>query len=226
MQHTQSLSVAEHGYAFFDVDNTLIALNSMLSFQDYWYQLYPDSEAESLYRADLMAHLHEHACWETVNKLYYRHFAGRSVAALADAGNRWFCHKRRETRFYCQAVLAELRDHQARGSEVVLVSGSFPAVLEPIARDLGIAKILAAQMEVSAGIYTGFLSAPPMVGAGKREAVKALLSSAALAQASYAYGDDVSDIPMLSVVGHPVVVAGGRLSSAEAEKLGWRLIAV
>lgn len=107
-----------------------------------------------------------------------------------------------------------------------MVSGSFPAVLAPIARDLGIEKILATHMEVRAGLYTGYLSSPPMVGAGKRDAVRALLSSDAVAESSYAYGDDVSDIPMLSSVGHPVVVAGGRLSSVDAERLGWRLIAV
>ncbi|WP_049723220.1 HAD family hydrolase [Gilvimarinus polysaccharolyticus] len=218
---------AEHCYAFFDVDNTLITQNSMLSFQNYWYQMYPDLAAESLYRADLMTHVHEHACWETLNKLYYRHFSGRSVAALTDAGESWFKQQlQRSDGFYYQAVLRELRRHQENGFEVIMVSGSFSAVLTPIARDLGVEKILSSQMEVRAGVYTGYLSAPPMVGAGKRDAVKALLCNTRVAQSSYAYGDDISDIPMLSLVGYPVMVSGGRLSRTEVDKLGFRLITV
>ncbi|WP_052480794.1 HAD family hydrolase [Gilvimarinus agarilyticus] len=225
MSNSQTFVNPKRGYAFFDVDNTLIRINSMLSFQDFWYDLYPDLNAESSYRADLHTHLHSHACWETVNKLYYRHFAGRSVTALSQAGERWFRHCRSASEFYCQPVLDELRQHQRAGYQVVFVSGSFPAVLSPIARELGVTQILATQLEQQEGVVTGYLTAPPMVGAGKRDAIRSLLASQGIAEVSYAYGDDVSDIPMLSVVGNPVVVAGGRLSPAQTKKLGWRLIA-
>ena len=224
MNSNQTLVEPEHGYAFFDVDNTLITLNSMLSFQDYWYRLYPDLTAESSYREDLRTHLHAHACWETVNKLYYRHFAGRSVTELTQAGESWYQQCRESSDFYCQPVLDELRKHQRSGYQVVLVSGSFPAVLTPIARDLGVSHILATQLEEQAGFVTGYLAAPPMVGAGKRDAIRPLLGGKAIAELSFAYGDDVSDIPMLSAVGNPVVVAGGRLSLAQVKNLGWRLI--
>jgi phosphoserine phosphatase len=42
-------------------------------------------------------------------------------------------------------------------------------------------------------------------------------------QASYAYSDSITDLPMLEVVGHPVVVNPDAELAAIAEERGWEM---
>jgi phosphoserine phosphatase len=68
--------------------------------------------------------------------------------------------------------------------------------------------VLCARPEVRDGVLTGGLLGGPMIGEGKRAAVRAVLRAhpEAAARDCYAYGDHISDLPMLAEVGHPVVV--------------------
>ncbi len=213
-------------YAFFDVDDTLISVKSMLSFQEFWYQKYPDPEAERRYLADLRAQLHPGACWALLNRVYYSHFAGRSEAAVIEAGQQWFEQLRSaEPGFFHGQVVEELVEHSRRGRPAVFVSGSFPALLEPIAKVLGVELILAIRLEVQNGFYTGDILPPQTIGEGKADAIRQFLAERQVSAANcYAYGDDVSDLPMLKAVGYPVVVAGGRGLEAQAREFGWRVI--
>ncbi len=213
-------------YAFFDVDDTLISVKSMLSFQDFWYKKYPDPEAEYRYRADLRSQLHPGACWASLNRLYYSYFAGRSEAAVIEAGRQWFelLHSTKEDFFHAQ-VVEELAAHSRQGRPAVFVSGSFPALLEPIANALEVELILATKLDVQDGFYTGDILPPQTIGEGKAEAIRQFLAKRQASAANcFAYGDDVSDLPMLQAVGHPVVVAGGRDLEAQAREFGWRVI--
>lgn len=214
------------GYAFFDVDDTLISVKSMLSFQDFWYERTGDREGESAYREDLRRHLHPGASWEFLNRLYYRHFAGRVPEQVAALGRQWLRReKQNRAAFYHARPLAELREHQRVGREIVFVSGSFPALLAPIAEELGVEHVLATELEVRDGIYTGEIHLPQTIGEGKAEAVRYFLQARRVAPAlCFAYGDDVSDRPMLEAVGQPTVVSGGRELEQWARRQGWRVI--
>jgi HAD superfamily hydrolase (TIGR01490 family) len=213
-------------YAFFDVDDTLISVKSMLSFQDFWYQKYPDRAAECRYRADLRTRFRPDACWASLNRLYYSYFAGRSEAAVIEAGRQWFEQLHAGKRdFFHSTVVADLLEHASSGRPAVFVSGSFPALLKPIAKFLGVRDVLATQLEVRDGLYTGAILPPQTIGEGKAEAIRRFLSERQVPAAScYAYGDDISDLPMLEAVGHPVVVPGGRGLEAQARVLGWRVM--
>jgi phosphoserine phosphatase len=79
--------------------------------------------------------------------------------------------------------------------------------------------------QVVDGVYTGELEGPFCYGAGKVEAIEELArwDSLDLAQC-YAYSDSSSDLPMLSAVGHPVVVnPDGRLER-HARLHGWPVV--
>lgn len=222
----QKTRLNDIGCAFFDVDDTLISVKSMLSFQDYWYEQTCDAEGQQAYKEDLQRHLHPGACWNFLNRLYYRHFAGRDPQQVAELGRLWLAHAKEErAQFYHARPLAELRAHQEVGRPVVFVSGSFPALLEPIAEELGVAHILATQLEVEDGRYTGRLLPPQTIGEGKALAMRNFLREQGMNPAHcFAYGDDVSDLPMLQAVGRPTVVSGGRKLEAQAKVLGWRVI--
>ncbi len=226
MKCEQKMAV-EGAYAFFDVDDTLISVKSMLSFQTFWYDQTGDELGRACYEQDLRQHLHPGACWESLNRLYYRHFAGREAKRVAALGRAWFERERQsETPFYHARPLAELEMHQRQGREIVFVSGSFPALLEPIAQELGVVHILATRLAVKDGRYTGEILPPQTIGSGKAEAIGEFLSQKQCSpEGCYAYGDDISDFPMLRAVGRPTVVSGGRELEARARAMGWRVIA-
>lgn len=213
-------------YAFFDVDDTLINVKSMFSFQDHWYASVGDAEGREAFLTEMNGMRAADAPWEDLNRRYYAHFAGRSVAAVAACARAWYATLERETPgLYHDAVVAELRRHQVNGVVPVFVSGSFPALMAPVAERLDVRHILATTMEVVDGRYTGAILPPQTIGAGKAEAVRAFLAARDVSPGvCHAYGDDISDAPMLAFVGHPTAVAGGRGLQAHAESLGWRVI--
>ncbi|HXP95311.1 MAG TPA: HAD-IB family hydrolase [Telmatospirillum sp.] len=214
-------------FAFFDVDETLISIKSMVSFQDYWFIATGDDEARASFWRDMARLRDGKASRETLNRCYYASFAGRAVGAVADLAVAWFNEMSATTRdLFHPSVVAALFRHQDIGQEAVLVSGSFPALLSPIAARLGVRHILASDMEVADGCYTGRILPPQTIGLGKAEAMTAFLQRAGVSPSRcHAYGDDISDLPMLGAVGWPVVV---REDDAEmvavARSRGWPVL--
>ncbi|WP_111641104.1 HAD family hydrolase [Marinimicrobium alkaliphilum] len=213
-------------FAFFDVDDTLIDVKSMLSFQAFWYASRPDNGERERYLREIEQHLHERASWEVLNRRYYHYFAGRKVVDVEQAGREWFrWQTASRDDFFHAGSLAELRWHQAEGREPVFVSGSFPALLQPVADHLGVRQILATRMEVAGDRYTGEILPPQTIGTGKAEAIGLFLEAVGgKSDDCYAYGDDISDLPMLQAVGHPRVVSGGRGLVECARERGWTVI--
>ncbi|HLN25283.1 MAG TPA: HAD-IB family hydrolase [Patescibacteria group bacterium] len=215
-------------FAFFDVDDTLISIKSMFSFQAYWYAIAGDPRGRSLFEDEMNRLRGEQVSWEVLNRRYYAYFAGREVAAVERIAAGWFSHVERTTPggLYLPTVVARLQAHKARGEVPVFVSGSFPALLAPVAARLGVEVMLATTLETAGGRYTGAILPPQTIGEGKAEAIRAMLARTGVAaECCYGYGDDISDLPMLLAVGHPIVVRGGRGLEAEGERRGWPLLA-
>jgi HAD superfamily hydrolase (TIGR01490 family) len=214
---------APPAFAFFDVDDTLIAIKSMFSFQDYWYGRGREPGQRQAFEMDMDRLRNENAPWEELNSRYYAHFAGRAAAEVAKLGTEWFSvmeHTR--PKLYQTKVVERLRQLQADGVVPVFVSGSFPALLAPVAERLQVRHLLCCRPEIKDGLYTGRLIPPQTIGAGKAVALLAFLEErGVLPSVCHAFGDDITDRPMLEAVGHPVVVAGGRALEAHAASVGW-----
>jgi HAD superfamily hydrolase (TIGR01490 family) len=210
------------GVAFFDVDGTLLRLTSLVSFYEYYVRGFaPVERARSLdaladlLRADLPR--------EEANAAYYRLIAGEPVADMAAAGRRWFAQVLLQG-FVDGAVHAQLDVHRAAGRAIVLVSGSFPACLEPVAAHLGADRVLCSRPEIAHGRYTGWIGTP-MIGDAKAAAVAAVLDELAPGTPSWAYGDHESDLPMLEQVRTPVVVGADPVLTRLARERGWEVLA-
>ncbi|MFT6532883.1 MAG: HAD superfamily hydrolase (TIGR01490 family) [Limimaricola cinnabarinus] len=210
-------------YAFFDVDDTLVRTKSMFSFFRYWCEDWlRDPALLSQFEAHFAAAHAVGTPREELNRDYYRFLAGADPLKLADAGESWGRGVIEDELFHAPAV-AQLRDMARQGITPVFVSGSFEEALEPLARHLGVRHILATKMLIGpGGFYSGEIDAPQTIGAGKAVAIATFLSEQDLTAAEcWAFGDDVSDIPMLECVGHPVAV-GSNVGLAEAAKSrGW-----
>ena len=132
----------------------------------------------------------------------------------------------RDDDFLISNVAARLKMHQLDGYEPVFVSGSSEDFIYPIAKFLGVKYILATRMLVDCnGYYTGEIVSS-MIGDGKRDAVKIFIeNNDAISDNCLGYGDHISDLPFLKILGFPHVVAYEHQELFHiAKENGWPII--
>jgi HAD superfamily hydrolase (TIGR01490 family) len=105
-------------------------------------------------------------------------------------------------------MLAEVHAHQDAGRPAFIVSAAGNGIVESLARVLGMEGGIGTRYEVDAeGSFTGRFDGPFVYGPGKVEAMEAFAARHEIdLDASYAYSDSLSDLPMLRAVGNPVAV--------------------
>lgn len=213
-------------YAFFDVDDTLISNKSMFSFMDLYFEIFPDKTLQTRFNEEMGLLIKNNTSWEIANKIYYSYFVNFTVKNVELVSQAWFTqYANNKEQFYQQNVIAKLREHQADNVSCVFVSGSFVELLTPIAQDLDIEHILAINVAKYAGVYTGEIIPPQTIGLGKAQAIRDFIRTHnANKYDCFAYGDDISDVPMLESVGNPVAISGGRNLVDHALKVGWPVI--
>ena len=92
----------------------------------------------------------------------------------------------------------------------------------PLGELLQADEVMASRCGVSAGRFTGELSSGPLSGTAKAEAAEAWATQSGVdLSESYAYADDMSDLPLLELVGHPVAVNPERRLEKLARSRGW-----
>ena len=218
--------------AFFDVDCTICATRSTDSLIWHRARQHPAWRhrlwlASLVWRAPMLW-LVDKASRSMADKLVYAQFAGLSEARLhADAD---LCCETLLRPSCFVAALAEIAMHRAAGRRVVLVSGGTDRVLAPLAARLG-ADLVAQRLEVRNGRFNGAYrsydglageEAPDSQSARKAAALRHyIVRHGVVPDQSYAYGDSVNDIAMLSEVGHAVAVNPDRRLRREAARRGW-----
>jgi len=116
------------------------------------------------------------------------------------------------------------QQHLDAGQRVWLVTATPVELAQIIAQRLGLNGALGTVSEVVDGRYTGRLVGEMMHGEAKAEAVKALAAREGLALARCsAYSDSINDLPMLSLVGEPVVINPDADLKAVAREQGWQV---
>jgi len=213
--------------AFFDLDKTVIAKASMVAF------------GRPLYRAGMISRwLVVRALW---SQLLFEH-----RGADEERMRKFRESALRVTRGWDQARISAIvrdtltevidpivydealdliREHQREGRRVYLVSASPEEIVAPLALYLGVDEAIASRAQLDEdGRYTGeveFYSYGPF----KAEAIRELAVTRGIdLDASYAYSDSATDLPMLEVVGHPSVVNPDRALRREAVERGWPLL--
>jgi len=119
--------------------------------------------------------------------------------------------------------LARLSWHITQQHQVFFVSGTPGFLARAIARSLpGRIEVIASELEVCSGYWTGRLAGAHMSGKAKCRAVRALAEQRGLRlDLSYAYGDQIADVPMLEAVGHPFAVNPVARLRRIARRRGW-----
>jgi HAD superfamily hydrolase (TIGR01490 family) len=127
------------------------------------------------------------------------------------------------------AALQLLQDHLAAGDLVCIITATNRYVTAPIAKALGVEHLIAAIPEEDAeGNLTGKLVGTPTQGHGKVTHTHAWLDKMGKPLTSFErthfYSDSHNDIPLLSVVSHPVATNPNAALSTHATSLGWPLL--
>ncbi|MGH2981574.1 MAG: HAD family hydrolase [Solirubrobacterales bacterium] len=125
-------------------------------------------------------------------------------------------------RIYPQ-MLDELYAHQDAGRATFIVSAAGDDLVSALARVLGADDGIGTRYEVDPeGRFTGRLDGPFVYGEGKVDAMRRFAEAHAIdLEASYAYSDSASDLPMLRAVGQPVAVNPDPELAAVAAEEGW-----
>jgi len=211
--------VRTSGYAFFDVDGTITRKVTLFRFLDFVARSEGTQPGRSatLYRLDELRRAG--ASRTELNRAYYEAYTALLETEVRALGKAWFAVEAEDGEFLNAAVVGRLITHRRAGDVCVLVSGSFPACLEPIAESLEVEHIICSRPEVLDGRYTGRI-AMPMIGDAKAEAVREWLEDREPAR-TWAYGDHESDLPLLESVSDPVVVGDNSTLVRIARDRGW-----
>ncbi len=116
---------------------------------------------------------------------------------------------------------------RSQGHYAVLVSGAPQDLLEMLAERMGASHVLATRWAKVDGRYTGKVIPPVCMGEDKAVRVRGLLAgelSQVDVSASYAYGDTLADVPLLSLVGHPVATFPDDELASYAQERGWKVL--
>ena len=126
------------------------------------------------------------------------------------------------------AAFALVARHRDAGDRLVLTTATNRFLTEPIAAALDIDDLIATDLEVVAGAFTGRTEGVVNMREGKLARMQAWLDAAGLPTSSLRdatfYSDSINDLPLLSAVGTPVVVNPDPRLRAEAARLGWPIV--
>ena len=93
------------------------------------------------------------------------------------------------------------------GQRQVVLTGALDFTIDRLMNYLGIDDCVANRLEFVNGYATGRVLPPVMASATKAKWIREYAEREGLnLSESYAYSDSISDLPMLSIVGHPVAV--------------------
>lgn len=118
--------------------------------------------------------------------------------------------------------LERLAWHRNRDDEIVLVSATGEHIVSQVAAHLGIQHVLAIQLVVEQGHYTGSTHGVLSYQQGKVTRIRQWLAEHPQSlTGSYGYSDSINDLPMLGLVDHAIVVNPGKPLQAHAHQQGW-----
>jgi len=123
-----------------------------------------------------------------------------------------------------------VRRHLAEGALAAIVTATNSFVTAPIAREFGIAHLVATEPERSGSVFTGGVAGIPCFREGKIVRVEAWLAGLGHDWNSFGrswfYSDSLNDLPLLGKVSDPVAVDPDPTLDRHARERGWPIISL
>ncbi len=212
--------------AFFDLDKTIIAKSSALAFSRSFYAgglinrrfVLRSAYAQFMF----MIGGADHDQMEKMRAFLSQMVTGWPVDSVREIVAETL-HNIVDPLVYDEAVTL-IEDHHLAGRDVIIVSASGSEMVEPIGRLLGADAVIASELEIEHGRYTGKVEYYAYAE-NKASAIERLAKRRGYdLPRSYAYSDSVTDVAMLEVVGHPHAVNPDKELRRIAAQRGWPVL--
>ncbi len=214
--------------ALFDLDHTLLSGDSDVLWCEFLMDEGVLDRAEFEARNARMARRYGEA---SVSAQAFCEFYVSTLAGRTPAEWRPVCER------FLDAVIAPripasarelIESHRARGDRLVMTTATNRVLTELTARHLGIADLLATEIEIVEGLCTGRTAGVPNMREGKVARLEAWLAdhrlpASLMAQAVF-YSDSSNDLPLLRAVAEPIAVDPDAALRRHAEASGWRVL--
>jgi HAD superfamily hydrolase (TIGR01490 family) len=212
--------------AFFDLDKTIIAKSSSLAFSK------PFQAGGLITRGAMLRSAYaqfvylvggaDHDQMEKIRAFMSQLVEGWDVETVKEIVAETLHHVV-DPIVYDEAV-SLIDEHHSVGRDVVVVSASGTEVVGPIGELLGADDVIASQLEIVDGRYTGEIEYYAY-GEEKARAVQRLAAERGYdLEDCFAYSDSITDAPMLEAVGHPHAVNPDRELRRLAARRGWPVL--
>lgn len=210
--------------SYFDVDGTLVSTNLVHPTVFYLMnQATPFGTLRKLGRAFLRAPtlaVAELVDRRMFNEMLFASYEGMSEDRLVLLADEAFDKVIRPSLY--QSGLDLIEKSRDAGHEIVLVSGALEPILQLLASHIGGATIIGNRLEIKNGICTGKLLKPVIAGPEKARVVREhARANGHDLDDCFAFSDSYSDVPMLSVVGHPAAVNPDKRLALLARAYDW-----
>jgi HAD superfamily hydrolase (TIGR01490 family) len=195
--------------AFYDLEGTLVSTNLVhtLGFyaknQQGLFRTFKKS-ASTLLSIPIFAVTDQYSR-KVFNDLFFKRYKGESEDRLRFFAEELFEDVLKPAIFPGAFELIE--KSRSLGLRQVVVTGALDLSVTPLMKYLVIEDYVANRLEFVNGVATGRLLPPVLAAATKASWIRTFAERENLSLSdSYAYTDSMSDLPMLSVVGHPAAV--------------------
>ena len=210
--------------AFFDVDGTLVQ-TTIVHYYMYFRRQRMSPLLGGLWLAAFFVKCAYYKILDKISRsrlniVFYRSYAGLSAADIKSQVEACYCDVI-EPRRFAQAVDC-VQQHRDAGHRIVLVTGSIDFIIEPLARRLGVADVVAPALLERNGRFTGELDGPPVGDEEKARRIRRFADEHGIdLSRSHAYGDSIADLPMLESVGFAHAVNPDNALANVANERGW-----
>jgi HAD superfamily hydrolase (TIGR01490 family) len=193
--------------AFYDLEGTLISTNLVhtLGFyaqrqQGLWNTF--KKSAKTLAKIPVFA-VTDIYSRNVFNEVFFRSYEGESLDRLRFFSDELFEETLKPAVF--PGTFDLIKKSKQIGQRQIIITGALDFSVKPLMDYLGIDDFVANRLEFVNGYATGRLLPPVMASATKAKWIREYAEREDInLSESYAYSDSISDLPMLSIVGHPV----------------------
>jgi HAD superfamily hydrolase (TIGR01490 family) len=215
--------------ALFDLDHTLLPLDSDYEWGQFLCRIGAVDPVAFEKRNDEFYAMYQAG---TLDPVEYLEFAFGTLAQFPRKQlDEWHSQFMNEVIHPAISSVARnlIKKHQDADELVAIVTATNSFVTGPIAKAFGVSHLIAAEPEVTAeGEITGKLVGIPPYGAGKVTNLHAWLATMGKSldsfERSHFYSDSQNDIPLLSIVSHPVATNPNAKLTAHAIAHGWPIL--
>lgn len=194
--------------AIFDVDGTIFRDSLLLRHMDKCvdYDVFPSIVQEKVkpyFHAWKNRELGYEEYLEHAVRIYTQYLNGKSIDDIQFVAKQVI---KKDAKKLYRYTAERIKWHKEQGHKIVFISGSPNFLVEPLAKELGVDIEYSTLYRTSDQTYTGDLI-PMWDKHSKQRALNELQEYHHIdLKKSYAYGDTMGDITMLTTVGNPIAI--------------------